>query len=103
MDCSDDQLDEQMDEPKKFCTFPPINRPINRMIKHPSFNKHSKKFFNDIGLLKLSKPVEFNRFVKPICLPLDQKLQNRDYTNKTFDVAGDDFEECRVDLIQSLI
>lgn len=27
------------------------------------------KLKNDIALMKLSKPVKFNRYVRPICLP----------------------------------
>jgi hypothetical protein len=94
LDCTD-----ATDNRLEFCTFPAIDVPVNRTIKHSNYNQHSKKFFNDIALVKLSRPIPFNRFVKPICLPLDQKLWNRDYTNKTFDVAGDEIEEVENGLI----
>ncbi|XP_044258893.1 serine protease nudel-like [Tribolium madens] len=45
-------------------------------IPHESYNKRSLK--NDIALMKLSKPVRFNRYVRPICLPSEM-------------TAGDDF------------
>lgn len=36
-------------------------------IPHEDYNKKTLK--NDIALMKLSKPVRFNRYVRPICLP----------------------------------
>ncbi|XP_015840900.2 serine protease nudel isoform X2 [Tribolium castaneum] len=43
------------------------NRWATVAIPHEGYNKRSLK--NDIALMKLSKPVRFNRYVRPICLP----------------------------------
>ena len=42
---------------------------ITHRIKHPMYTKKSL-FYNDIALFKLDRDVEFNDFVRPICLPI---------------------------------
>lgn len=45
-----------------------------RIIKHPNFN-HDSLFNNDIALILLEESVEFNQYLRPICLPrADLKL-----------------------------
>ncbi|XP_077589836.1 polyserase-2-like [Stigmatopora nigra] len=43
-----------------------VSRSINRIIIHPNYNPRS--FDNDIGLLRLSSPVTFSNFIRPVCL-----------------------------------
>lgn len=52
------------------------NRFASVVIPHETYSKRTLK--NDIALIKLSKPVRFNRYVRPICLPSEM-------------TAGDDF------------
>jgi len=40
---------------------------VSRVIKHQSYNPRSMN--NDIAMFKLSKPVQFNKYVQPACLP----------------------------------
>lgn len=41
---------------------------IRKIIKHPDFN-HGSLFNNDIALILLEESVEFNQYLRPICLP----------------------------------
>lgn len=42
-------------------------RDVARIFFHPDWN--SETLANDLAILRLSKPVEFNRYVQPACLP----------------------------------
>lgn len=42
---------------------------VRRIIKHQDFNKDNL-FNNDIALILLEDPVEFNQFLRPVCLPM---------------------------------
>ncbi|XP_053222974.1 suppressor of tumorigenicity 14 protein isoform X1 [Podarcis raffonei] len=42
-------------------------RGLKRVIRHPYFNDAS--YDNDIAVAELSSPVEFNKYIQPICLP----------------------------------
>ncbi|TRY95793.1 hypothetical protein DNTS_024803, partial [Danionella cerebrum] len=43
-----------------------INRSVDSFLIHPSYNRDT--YNNDIGLLRLSSSVEFDAFIKPVCL-----------------------------------
>ncbi|PSN33951.1 hypothetical protein C0J52_19934 [Blattella germanica] len=42
-------------------------RPVSHIILHPGYVDAG--FLNDISLLRLSEPVQFSDFVRPVCLP----------------------------------
>ncbi|KPI99986.1 Trypsin-1 [Papilio xuthus] len=44
-----------------------IMRAVNTIVRHRGFDADS--YNNDIALLKLRKPVNFSRIIKPVCLP----------------------------------
>lgn len=44
-----------------------ISRNIVLSIKHPQYSQQQR--LNDIALIKLDSPVEFNEFIKPLALP----------------------------------
>ncbi|KDR24454.1 serine protease snake-like [Zootermopsis nevadensis] len=52
----------------------PVNYLVVNIIRHPDYKPPAK--YNDIALLKLDRPVEFNEFIRPACL----------YTRDTFDI-----------------
>lgn len=53
----------------------PIDLKITEIKQHPKFQRHG--FFNDIGLVKLNKKVEYSEFIRPICLPnLSERSKN---------------------------
>lgn len=47
----------------------PVDFNISERIKHPDYNLPAK--YNDIALIKLDRPVTFNQFIRPACLPLE--------------------------------
>lgn len=48
----------------------PVDVPVANIISHENFQR--RVFRNDIAILTLQRRVQFNRFVRPICLPYDQ-------------------------------
>lgn len=48
---------------------------IQWLIKHPSYSSKTKE--NDIGLIKVSKEIEFNNFVLPACLQQNNNFDPR--------------------------
>jgi hypothetical protein len=76
IDCSPDD--------KNFCAPRFIDNKVVEKKVHPNYRYQHY----DIALLRLAKKVVFNKFVAPICLPLDPSLWSIDYTGHTFDVAG---------------
>nr|XP_027323620.1 ovochymase-2 isoform X3 [Anas platyrhynchos] len=47
-------------------------RSVKQYIIHPSFNKTTMD--SDIALLQLAKPLEFNHYVRPVCLPAKDEV-----------------------------
>ncbi|KAL9693689.1 hypothetical protein quinque_012974 [Culex quinquefasciatus] len=47
-----------------------IQRAVTAIIRHRSFDQNS--YNHDIALLKLRKPVDFTKTIKPVCLPKDR-------------------------------
>uniref|UniRef100_A0A8B9Q6N0 Peptidase S1 domain-containing protein n=1 Tax=Apteryx owenii TaxID=8824 RepID=A0A8B9Q6N0_APTOW len=46
-------------------------RTVKQFIIHPSFNKTTMDC--DIALLQLTEPLEFNHYVRPVCLPAKEE------------------------------
>ena len=44
-----------------------ITKKVEKIIKHPNYSPQRRT--NDIGLIKLDSPVEFDQFIQPIALP----------------------------------
>lgn len=42
-------------------------RTVERIFMHPSYNSQTVE--NDLTILRLSQPVQFNKYVQPACLP----------------------------------
>ncbi|XP_050544565.1 venom protease-like isoform X2 [Daktulosphaira vitifoliae] len=64
----------------------PIDVLVDDIIHHELYN--SANFFNDIALLKLNDSVEFNKFIQPICLPIDPQIRTMNFTTNLAYVAG---------------
>ncbi|KAG8335023.1 hypothetical protein J6590_078268, partial [Homalodisca vitripennis] len=76
-------------------------RNIERVIIHPDYNYIEQ--LNDIALVRLKHPIEFNDYVKPICLNTNEKASN--FTNEYMEVAGwggTNAEKRLSDILQSL-
>lgn len=40
---------------------------VTSLKPHPQFQRHG--FYNDIGLVRLARPVQFTDYIQPVCLP----------------------------------
>ncbi|XP_022242785.1 transmembrane protease serine 9-like [Limulus polyphemus] len=60
----------------------PVVKNVKRMIVHRNYNAQS--FENDLALLELETPVQFQPHIVPICLPENEE----DFTGKTAFVSG---------------
>lgn len=78
-DCDPNEVD--------YCAPPVINNPISEVIAHKKYRKNSKDQQHDIALIRLSKKVQNNDFVLPVCLPLDPEHWNNN-KGVTHEVTG---------------
>lgn len=60
-----------------------IEMTVSKVVAHEGFSFSS--FANDIALVKLSKSVDYNSYIWPVCLPQSEAT---DYTNTTGVVIG---------------
>lgn len=44
-------------------------RRVRHLLKHPGFNPSANMYSSDIALILLDRPVDFDEFLRPICLP----------------------------------
>uniref|UniRef100_A0A1B0BPQ0 Peptidase S1 domain-containing protein n=1 Tax=Glossina palpalis gambiensis TaxID=67801 RepID=A0A1B0BPQ0_9MUSC len=65
------------------CMAAPIDLGIEKIIKHEKFSK--RNFDNDIALIRLSRSLNYERSVRPICLP---ERQDADYFKKYGVISG---------------
>ena len=52
---------------------------VKKIIKHPNFDKQTLK--NDIAILKLATPLQFNSRVKPACLPNEDQTAEKGFVS----------------------
>lgn len=71
------------------CSDPPQDIPIEKLIPHEQYEPAGEQQYNDIALLRLSRPAQVNYFVKPICLPSTNDLRTDTVVQgKKYVVAG---------------
>lgn len=62
--------------------------PIENVLIHENYLPQSLNQHNDIALIRLARKVQFNDFVKPICLQQDKSLTITDLLGQTLVVIG---------------
>lgn len=70
-----------------ICNDPHVDIDVEEIIVHKDFNPLTTR--NDIALLRLSKNVEYTRFIQPICLPIDNTVRYQNLTGMALDVTRD--------------
>ncbi|KAF5271713.1 hypothetical protein FQA39_LY08036 [Lamprigera yunnana] len=82
VDCVPNQLGSQL------CSDDPLNVLIAEKIPHELYDPFDKSQKHDIGLLRLSRDVPITDFIRPICVPTSQELQEMNFVGSTPTVAG---------------
>jgi len=80
-DCEDFQNEQ-------VCSSPVKDIAIEQKIPHESYDPQASSQHNDIALLRLAEDVQFNDFIRPICLPSEPTLRSNDFVKQTLSVAG---------------
>lgn len=70
------------------CADPVVNIPVAETIVHENYKASSATQNDDIALIRLERPIQFTEWVKPICLPLSEKLREKNFENAPLVVAG---------------
>lgn len=65
-----------------------VDVPIIETTVHEHFEPALRTPINNIALIRLTRPVEFTNWVKPLCLPCAQPLRNKNYADVSLVVAG---------------
>lgn len=55
------------------------------VIMHPLYD--ARMLYNDLSLVRLTTPVEFNKFIQPIKLP-DDEMMRKDFAGEMATVSG---------------
>lgn len=71
-----------------ICADPVQDIPIEKILLHPNYHAEKTGVKNDIAQLRLARPAQFNDYVQPICLPLEQSERSASYDGVRFVVAG---------------
>lgn len=61
---------------------------IEEHIVHEMFERSLLSMYNDIAMLKTDKEVEFNDYVRPVCLPFSLNLRELNINTSSFIVSG---------------
>lgn len=56
----------------------PQTKRVTQRIRHPDYKKPSQ--YNDIALIKMNSPVNFDAYVRPACLSLRSNVQDNEKT-----------------------
>lgn len=65
-----------------------VDVPVDEVIVHPEYYSEGVAQYHDIAILKLQRKVEFNKWIAPICLPIDSRVRSMDFTSHSLEVCG---------------
>ncbi|XP_055373766.1 serine protease easter-like [Condylostylus longicornis] len=72
----------------KECAPVHVDVTIEKAIVHENYNASSKTQSNDIALLRLSKPINYTKYIRPICLPISSNLQELNLNGISMAISG---------------
>ncbi|KAL7023213.1 hypothetical protein ACKWTF_012517 [Chironomus riparius] len=73
---------------RRLCSPSVYDVPIEEVLIHENYLPQSLNQHNDIAVIRLARKVQFNDFVKPICLQQDKSLTITDLLGQTLVVTG---------------
>jgi len=73
---------------RRICSPSVFDVSIEEVMIHENYLPQSLNQYNDIALIRLSRKVQFNDFVKPICLQQDKSLTITDLLGMSLVVTG---------------
>ncbi|XP_034477561.1 serine protease grass-like [Drosophila innubila] len=68
------------------CSPPVEDINVERIFLHEDYSRFTGH--NDIALIKLARAVEYKQHIKPICLPINEELQQQTDSQENFIVTG---------------
>lgn len=64
---------------ERICATPVVDIAIEQRIPHPQYDPYGANQHNDIALLRLGQQVQYNEYIRPICLPIELALKNNKF------------------------
>lgn len=72
-----------------YCADAVVDIRVSERIGHESYDSSTRNHEHDIALLRLERDVEFTDFIRPICLPVFNNLEHKDFSDHdNYTVAG---------------
>lgn len=81
---------------EEICNENYVEVPVAEVIVHPEYYSEGVAQYHDIAILKLQRKVEFNKWITPICLPIDSRIRSMDFTSHSLEVCGFGLTEKRI-------
>lgn len=81
-------VDEEVDCQNHICSDPVLDVPIKEIIAHEEYDPEAMGHENDIALIRLSYSIPNTKWIRPICLPIENKWRTKLYDDIPMDVAG---------------
>lgn len=81
-------LDQEQDCSDDLCSDPVVDIPVAEVIPHENYIPNSLAQEYDIALIRLSRPVNFTDWIRPICLPVGHGVRNKVYDRVPLEVSG---------------
>ncbi|CAG9822462.1 unnamed protein product [Phaedon cochleariae] len=63
-------------EGPRYCNERPVDVAVESTVFHDGYDRNNDNRYNDIALVRLSRPVQYSNFIRPICLPEPNEVAN---------------------------
>lgn len=81
-------LDEEIDCQDEICSDSVLNVPIKFAIPHELYQPNSHEHAYDIALILLDESIPTTNWIRPICLPIEEHVQNANLDSIPMKVSG---------------